>query len=192
MIFRERGGRSRKAMLRLALAASLLASAITASSAALPEKLPVVRGEKLRALLNPAGHPRLVHLWATWCAPCIAEWPRLAELLRDQKGRDLFVVAIAIDDSSQAGRAAQIVKEAGGFAGEAVVAPGAEAFAAVKALDPKWEGSLPTTYLVDAGGTVLHAQRGSTRLALLRSEIGKIAKDRATSASESTAERRRP
>ncbi len=42
------------------------------------------------------GQPMIVNIWATWCAPCIAELPSLNQLSRDYAGR-LKVVAISVD-----------------------------------------------------------------------------------------------
>lgn len=39
----------------------------------------------------------LLNFWATWCAPCIAEWPqfiKLAQMMPD----DLVILAVSIDD----------------------------------------------------------------------------------------------
>lgn len=40
----------------------------------------------------------LIHLWATWCAPCIAELPTLAKLARTTPNDALSVLLIARDD----------------------------------------------------------------------------------------------
>jgi thiol-disulfide isomerase/thioredoxin len=46
--------------------------------------------------LSTESTPTLVNLWATWCAPCIAEMPRLAEL-RDEWSRDeLRMIGISV------------------------------------------------------------------------------------------------
>ena len=42
------------------------------------------------------GQPILVNLWATWCAPCVAEMPAL-DRLAEQEGYDLSVVLISQD-----------------------------------------------------------------------------------------------
>jgi thiol-disulfide isomerase/thioredoxin len=42
------------------------------------------------------GRPMLVNLWATWCAPCVAEMPSIDRLAASEKGR-LAVVAISQD-----------------------------------------------------------------------------------------------
>ncbi len=42
------------------------------------------------------GRPLLVNLWATWCAPCVAEMPTLDALAAQSAGR-MAVVAVAQD-----------------------------------------------------------------------------------------------
>lgn len=42
------------------------------------------------------GKPLLVNLWATWCAPCVAEMPELDKLATREKGR-LQVIVVSQD-----------------------------------------------------------------------------------------------
>ena len=42
------------------------------------------------------GKPLLVNLWATWCAPCVAEMPTL-DTLAAKSGSDMTVIAVAQD-----------------------------------------------------------------------------------------------
>ena len=39
-----------------------------------------------------------MNFWATWCAPCRAEIPRLIELQKKYAGRGLRVLGISLDD----------------------------------------------------------------------------------------------
>lgn len=43
-----------------------------------------------------AGKPLLVNLWATWCAPCVAEMPTLEALAKASEGKR-SVIAVAQD-----------------------------------------------------------------------------------------------
>jgi thiol-disulfide isomerase/thioredoxin len=47
------------------------------------------------------GHPVLVNLWATWCAPCVKELPALDQLAANSTGR-MAVVAISEDMNGDA------------------------------------------------------------------------------------------
>jgi thiol-disulfide isomerase/thioredoxin len=89
------------------------------------------------------GRPLLVNLWATWCAPCVAEMPTLDKLAAAQKDK-LAVVAVAQD-----------------LQGAAVVDPWfakAKLAALEPYLDPEnhlldvYNSALPTSILYDAEG----------------------------------------
>ncbi len=40
----------------------------------------------------------LLHFWATWCPPCVAELPQLDRLADRFKGKNLSIVALSVDD----------------------------------------------------------------------------------------------
>ena len=48
------------------------------------------------------GQVILLNLWATWCVPCRAEMPMLAEIHEAYAARQFSVVGIALDDVQQA------------------------------------------------------------------------------------------
>ncbi|MDP3908109.1 TlpA disulfide reductase family protein [Novosphingobium sp.] len=51
---------------------------------------------KTLALASLKGKPLLINLWATWCAPCVAELPTLDKLAADRAG-NLKVLTISQD-----------------------------------------------------------------------------------------------
>jgi thiol-disulfide isomerase/thioredoxin len=51
------------------------------------------------ARVGGTGEPlTLVNVWATWCAPCRAEFPEMERLHQDYAARGLRVLAVSIDD----------------------------------------------------------------------------------------------
>jgi thiol-disulfide isomerase/thioredoxin len=93
-------------------------------------------------LASLKGKPVLINLWATWCAPCIAELPTLAKIAADGK---LRVVTVS-QDMGKPEEVAPFLKDKGG-----ANLPGW--------LDPENDlafayggGVLPTTILYDADG----------------------------------------
>lgn len=46
------------------------------------------------------GRVVLIDFWATWCAPCLAELPRLRQLHARYDTRDLVILGISLDRSS--------------------------------------------------------------------------------------------
>ncbi len=65
-------------------------------------------GKELR-LSSLKGKPLLINLWATWCAPCIAELPMLEKLAASGKVRVLTVS----QDMGQPGKVGAFLKDRG-------------------------------------------------------------------------------
>ncbi len=94
----------------------------------------------------------LVHFWATWCGPCIAELPALQAMADEMKGR-LQVVTINVDELE---------------AGEVARWMGRRELTLTTLLDPEGTAmrawgvvSLPTSYLVSPAAMVVGRADGA-------------------------------
>ena len=50
------------------------------------------------------GKPLLVNFWATWCPPCVEELPMIDAFWREHEGKNLQILALAIDQPSSVRR----------------------------------------------------------------------------------------
>ncbi len=96
------------------------------------------------ALSDFAGKGVVLNLWATWCVPCVAELPALAELARKTAGGDLVVLPLSSDRGG-----AEVVRKF--LAAHALALP--------VWLDPKGDAArawgargIPTTLIIDRQG----------------------------------------
>jgi thiol-disulfide isomerase/thioredoxin len=133
--------------------------------------------ELSKAMKPTDGRPRVVHLWASWCVPCVAEWPHLTEMLRDRP--DVDVVLVSLDSDRDLGAVEQVLKSGGRIEGVTLRVPFDEALAPIRKVDPEWDGALPTTYVIDADAKVTLAQRGHTRFDKLHDEMARVTAARA-------------
>ncbi len=60
--------------------------------------LPGFEGKKV-SLTDFKGKVVLLNIWATWCAPCVAEMPSMEKLYQELKGEDFELLAISVDES---------------------------------------------------------------------------------------------
>ena len=64
-----------------------------------PIKLNTIEG-KYFDLADYKGKEVIVNFWASWCAPCVEEFPSFLKLLKAQKGK-IIVLAISLDNNKQ-------------------------------------------------------------------------------------------
>jgi peroxiredoxin len=134
---------------------------------------------------NDSTRLRLINVWATWCAPCVAEFPGLVSLSRRLGNRDFELVTISLDDpklqpqakkflekqhASPPNRLKRLLKSEGRDAVNFIYT-GASTDALVQALDPAWPGPLPHTILVAPGGKIVYRHNGQVDLAELQAKV---------------------
>jgi thiol-disulfide isomerase/thioredoxin len=109
-----------------------------------------------QAALRPQEHALLVHFWALWCAPCLAELPAQAELAREARAEGADVLFINLDPPEASAKVvAQLEKvHALDAARHVQLSQSVDPEAVTRLLDPKWNAGLPATFALLPGGAV--------------------------------------
>jgi len=123
---------------------------------------------KLRA--NPTGKVLLMNFWATWCGPCLTEFPDLETTYRMYRHRDFEMITVsanlpdekpgvlkALEKMHASGRNLQFGSE--------------ETYAMQAAFDPEWESGVPFTLLIAPDGQVIYWKEGEVDILELRRAI---------------------
>jgi thiol-disulfide isomerase/thioredoxin len=113
---------------------------------------------------------RLVNVWATWCGPCLIEFPDLVSLHRIYRGRDFEVVTVNADPPEQQARAKEFL-QAQHASMRNVGFEKSDPYALIELIDPAWPGALPHTVLVAPGGKVLYRSEGAFDMREVRRHI---------------------
>lgn len=125
-----------------------------------PVELSEIDEAGVKALVaNDSKKLRLINVWATWCGPCIVEFPDLVKINRMYRGREFEMVTINVEGSEKREKAHEFLKKQEASMRNHVFASG-DAYALVEALDPQWEGALPYTLLVAPGGEIIYRHMG--------------------------------
>lgn len=145
-----------------------------------PLKLPVVapiNTEALKGLLTEQRQrPLLVNFWATWCVPCREEFPDLVKIDSEYRPRSLDFVTISLDDFSDISKGVPEFLVAMKATMPAYLLKENDPEPAINAVDPRWQGDLPATFLYNERGEVIFKHFGRIDAAELRAAIEKAVK----------------
>ncbi len=134
---------------------------------------------------NDTKKVRMFNVWATWCGPCVEEFPELVATSRKFGLRDFEFISISIDDPKTIDEVKAFLEknnsvvpdkvkpslQAEGRKGNAYVFNEASHDELIKALDPEWPGPIPHTLVVAPGGEVIFRHNGPVDGEELRAKI---------------------
>jgi thiol-disulfide isomerase/thioredoxin len=136
-----------------------------------PVKLDEATAETLKKLrANPTGKLLLVNFWATWCGPCVVEFPDLETTYRMFRMRDLDMVTVATNLPDEKPGVMKFLQKQHAT-GRNLIFASNDTYAMQAAFDPKWESGVPYTILLAPDGKVLYKQTGDLDVLALRRVI---------------------
>jgi peroxiredoxin len=133
---------------------------------------------------NDTTQLRLINVWATWCVPCVEEFPNLVSLIIQLQNRNFELISISLDDDSSQSKALQFLQkqhaalpnrlkqvlESEGRSTDNYRFTG-RVDSLQKTLDPEWLGPVPYTLIVAPGGKIIYRHLGSIDLAEVRAKL---------------------
>lgn len=146
-----------------------------------PKTVEAISTEEFRQLLaqhaakgEQRGEVVLVNFWATWCAPCVKEIPELMKLEEKYKARGFKLIAVSLDEPEELETTVRpfVAKRFSGFVSYLCKESDHDKFASV--IDPAWNETLPTNYLLDRTGKLRATLTGGKSLAEFEAAIAPL------------------
>jgi thiol-disulfide isomerase/thioredoxin len=135
-------------------------------------------------LAKPDGRMRLYNVWATWCKPCVEEFPGLVQIQRRFSQRHFDLITLSVDSPQHAGAAKAFLEKQGVGMPAKIKAAAKSAGRTTNSflyrgsmsellntLDPKWPGGIPHTVLVSGEGKILWRHNGMVTEEEVREKI---------------------
>ncbi|GAA4417758.1 hypothetical protein GCM10023187_50550 [Nibrella viscosa] len=123
-----------------------------------------------KLLKNDTDKLRVVNVWATWCGPCVVEFPDLVDTYRMYRGRDFEFVSITTDKPEAREKALKFLKSKQA-SNPNYILDGVDIYTFIEIVDPKWQGALPYTLVIEPGGKVVYRKQGPVDLREFRRAI---------------------
>lgn len=121
-------------------------------------------------LKNDSENLRLINVWATWCGPCIIEYPDFIVLQRMYGGRNFEFVSLSADNPDQKDKALKFLEKKSSAVENRIYYKD-DKYALIEAVDPEWNGALPYTLLIEPGGKIVWKHQGSIDMTELKKRI---------------------
>lgn len=119
---------------------------------------------------NPTGKLLLVNFWATWCGPCVTEFPELQTTYRMYRKRGFDFVSVSSDDPDDKPKVIEFLKKYHA-SGRNLQFATPDTFDLQAAFDPAMPAAVPFSVLIGANGDVLFQQLGELDFMKLRRAI---------------------
>jgi thiol-disulfide isomerase/thioredoxin len=127
-----------------------------------------------REMKSARGRTLFVHLWASWCGPCIEELPLIDRFARAARARGAVVLSISLDTAAWAIGRVPIVLRARAPSLTAIVARYDDPDRFISLFSKSWEGAIPAMFVFDRSGKLersLIGEMGRAELDALVAEL---------------------
>ena len=136
-----------------------------------PVEVDTINEAGIKELLkNNSDKLRLINVWATWCGPCTQEFPEFITINRMYRDRDFEFISISADELSKKPRVLKFLQKQAASSKNYIFNQD-DKYKLIEAIDPRWQGALPYTILVEPGGKIVYSKQGPIDAAELKKII---------------------
>jgi thiol-disulfide isomerase/thioredoxin len=125
--------------------------------AELPVNLETIDIQGIKDLIRNSNSDkvRLINFWATWCGPCITEFPDLVIIDRMYRGRPFEFITVSTDKQNRKDDVLKFLRNQEA-SNKNYIFNKDDVYELIDAVDPDWQGALPFTMLIEPGGNIVY------------------------------------
>jgi thiol-disulfide isomerase/thioredoxin len=113
----------------------------------------IIDDKKISEIINNRmGKALFINVWATWCVPCVEEFPDIVKIAEHYRNTDVDVITLNVDMSSQID--SLVIPFLRSFNADLPVYNIREKSAenVINLLSDQWNGAIPATFIFDKNG----------------------------------------
>jgi hypothetical protein len=100
----------------------------------------------------------------------LLNFPEFITINRMYRGRDFEFISISADEPAKKDKALKFLQQQQS-SGSNYIFSIDDKYKLIEAIDPKWQGALPYTILVEPGGKIVYARQGTIDVAEMKKTI---------------------
>ncbi len=140
-----------------------------------PVSLEAIDEKSLQMLVrNDSKKLHLINVWATWCGPCLVEFPDLVTINRMYRGRDFELITVSADAPEKKDDVLGFLRKQQASSKNYIFSLD-DKYKLVDCIDKEWSGALPYTLVVEPGGKIIYRVQGElSPLELKKAIVGSL------------------
>jgi thiol-disulfide isomerase/thioredoxin len=143
-----------------ALGAGLAIGALLSGCTPPAKAIPATPTALTHQIMTSRAPLAMVHVWATWCAPCVEEFPELLRIHADYATDGLALILISADDPEVPAEVETFLDEQQSPIGSYITTEVNQHF--IEMLSPTWSGALPATFFYRNGQLLAEVEGSRT------------------------------
>lgn len=153
----------------------LLVSAFVSCLQLNAQPIDIIKFNQLESMMKSFTHDVAVfNFWATWCKPCIEEMPYFEEARKSYNSSQLGVYLISMDNAEVVDTKVKKFIEKKGYSSRVLLLDETDYNAFIDKVDPKWNGTIPATVIIDKKANKKYFYEGSFKENELKEILSKI------------------
>ena len=117
------------------------------------------------------GKAILLNFWATWCKPCVKEFPELVKLYKQYKDKGFELVFISLDVPEDVEPKLKPFLQKQGVDFTTYYSTFKKPEELMEYIDKSWQGAIPSTYIYDKQGSLKSSILGTRTYEQFEQEI---------------------
>lgn len=117
------------------------------------------------------GNVVLYNFWATWCKPCVTEFPELMKLYSNYKDKGFEIVFISLDVPEDVETKVKPFLNKNGVGFTTYYSKFSKEEELINYYDKEWVGAIPSTYIYDKEGVLQKKILGSRSYEQFENEV---------------------
>ena len=109
---------------------------------------------------NESDKLSMINVWASWCGPCVAEFPEIMKINQMYRHRAFELVTISADNPAKKDNVLEFLKK-NHASNRNYLYNSKDMYALIEAVDKNWQGGIPYTLLIKPGGEKIYAHQGT-------------------------------